>query len=97
MSKEFDLEKVYDEEIAPIMTKLIGICKQHKLPMFATFFYFSSGEEDSFCTTNLLFEERDIPRAFRSLEPTIRSPRGPALRIRETNADGSVVDTVVLP
>ncbi|MCI0526392.1 MAG: hypothetical protein L0Y56_02920, partial [Nitrospira sp.] len=34
---EYDLEKVYDKQIAPLMTKIIAICKKHKLPMVASF------------------------------------------------------------
>jgi len=42
-----DLEKVYDEEIAPLMEKIIAICKEHKLPVFATFEFAPS----EFCST----------------------------------------------
>lgn len=27
--KSFDLESVYDEQIAPLMTQIIDICKRH--------------------------------------------------------------------
>lgn len=47
--KKFDLEKVYDEEIHPLMAQIIEICKKHEMPMFATF-EFANG---SFCTTLL--------------------------------------------
>ena len=40
-------EKIYDEKIAPLMTQIIEICKEHKLPMFATFQY----DKYDFCTT----------------------------------------------
>lgn len=43
------LEPIYDEKIAPLMTEIIAICMEHKLPMFATF---QIGEKD-FCTTSL--------------------------------------------
>lgn len=52
----FDLESVYDEEIAPLMTKIIDICKRHKMPMLASFMYqHHHGEEEleSYCTTSL--------------------------------------------
>lgn len=32
-----DKEDVYDQEIAPLMTQIIDICKKHQMPMFATF------------------------------------------------------------
>ena len=94
----FDLENIYDAEIAPLMAKIISICKEHKLPMFATFLYASDGENDDYCTTNLPFKERTIPDALASLEPIIRGHnRGPALRMRVTKGDGSIEDTVIIP
>jgi hypothetical protein len=32
-----ELEKVYDEEIAPLMAQIIEISKRHKMPFFAEF------------------------------------------------------------
>lgn len=97
--KGFDLEAVYDAEIAPLMTKIIGICKKHKLPMFATFMYASDADEQhDFCTTELIFgKDRPIPPELASLAPTITGYRGPALRLRTTKSDGSVEDAVIYP
>lgn len=32
-----DNEPIYDEQIFPLMERIIAICKAHQLPMFATF------------------------------------------------------------
>ena len=98
-TESFDLEKVYDEQIAPLMTQIINICKEHKLPMFASFLYKndSENEDDGCCTTNLMFKERPIPKEFLALAPSIFSTRGLMLRMRVERADGSVEETVVLP
>ena len=40
-------EKVYDTQIAPLMAKIIEICKSEQIPMFAEFQYADLG----FCTT----------------------------------------------
>lgn len=56
MEKEsFDLESVYDEEIAPLMAQIIETCKRVGMPVFATFNYARNAEEDlnSYCTTCL--------------------------------------------
>ena len=42
--KNFDLENVYDEKIAPLMIQIIAICLEHKMPMGAMFCY--RNEED---------------------------------------------------
>lgn len=50
--KVFDLEDVYDEEIAPLMTKIIEVCKKHELPMLCSFqFEHSETQGPGFCTS----------------------------------------------
>lgn len=50
-SDTWDLEAVYDAEIAPLMTQIIGICKAHGMPMVASFMYASSDDGDDMCTS----------------------------------------------
>lgn len=79
--KNYDLEWVYDEKIAPLMAQIIEVCKEHKLPMFATFQYRSDIEgvddgEDRFCTTNRLFDaERPVNEGVLQLLPTLMRRR----------------------
>lgn len=40
-------EQIYDEQIAPLMAKIIEICKAEQIPMFAEFQY----ADLDFCTT----------------------------------------------
>lgn len=55
-NEPFDLEAVYDTEIAPLMTQIIEICKKHGMPMLASFCY-AKGKEPGYpdgvshCTT----------------------------------------------
>lgn len=44
-----DNETVYDEQIAPLVTQIIEICRQYNIPIFATFQY----APESFCTTGI--------------------------------------------
>lgn len=57
----FNLESVYDEQISPLMQQIINICKEHKMPVVASF-AFANTEEDgpACCTTALVFEGRAI-------------------------------------
>lgn len=32
-----DLNSVYDEQVAPLMSQIISICQEHGLPFFASF------------------------------------------------------------
>lgn len=95
----FDLEAVYDADIAPLMTKIIEICKAHKLPMFAAFLYQNDPEgENGVCSTNLMFaDERPVPEILLKLLPLLwEAGRRRALRMRVTKADGSIEETVIL-
>jgi len=51
---EWDKEDVYDSEIAPLMAKIIEICKRESIPMAATFQYCDQGENGpGYCTTTM--------------------------------------------
>jgi hypothetical protein len=53
MKIQYDLEHVYDEQIAPLMAQIITICETHGLPMIATFAYKRDGDENDFCTSSI--------------------------------------------
>ena len=96
--ESFDLESVYDKKIAPLMTKIIDICREHKLPMFATFLYMNDleGGDDGLCTTYLLFEERPIPEPMMALQKFAARPS--PLRIRTVNKEGVTThEEVIFP
>jgi len=63
----FDLEKVYDSQIDPLVTQIIEICKTHKIPMFATFQYEhdDAGEGPGYCTTLLSESPGGVNEALR--------------------------------
>lgn len=56
--KYFDLEDVYDNEISPLMAKIIDICKKNRIPMVASFCYLNTPDDNALCTTALPFGER---------------------------------------
>jgi len=49
-------ENIYDEDVAPLMTRIIEICQKHKIPMFASFLL--EPETDMYCTTHLPGDDR---------------------------------------
>ena len=49
-----DKEQIYDEQISPLMTKIIEICKEHKIDMLATFAIPTEGDEDLRCSSAVL-------------------------------------------
>lgn len=70
--EEWDLEAVYDEEIAPLMTKIIDICKAHRMPMVASFAYASDADETRCCTTSLPFLDGRSVETFNKAARLIR-------------------------
>ena len=94
----FDLESVYDAEIAPLMTKIIAICHEHKLPMFATFLFANDPEgDDGLCTTNLMFKERPIPDELLELVNLVgMGARRPALKLTVRDKNGQITDKPVI-
>lgn len=54
MSEFWDKEAVYDEQISPLMTQVIAICKANNIPMVAQFQYANDKENGpALCTTTL--------------------------------------------
>ncbi len=49
-------EKVYDEQIAPLMSQIIKVCKDNDIPVFAEFQY----SEDGFCKTSIPTKEPHV-------------------------------------
>lgn len=67
--ESFDLEDVYDEEIAPLMAQILEICKRERLPMVASFAYARDEESGvtDFCSSYLEWpgrESKALSRAF---------------------------------
>lgn len=59
--ENFDLENIYDEMISPLMSQIVEICKENKMPMVASF-AFRKTDEDGLgtCTTVLNANENRI-------------------------------------
>lgn len=75
MEKLFDLEHVYDEQISPVMTQIIAICDEHKMPILCSSAYKNDAETgESFCSTVLNnYTDRVVPgfkEAIRIIRPS---------------------------
>lgn len=93
----YDLESVYDERIAPLMSQIIAVCKEHKLPMLATFQYQRTEENgEGFCTTSLPFSERGTAEKLTQAMNVMAPRRGPRMStITVVKADGSKEVTMI--
>lgn len=61
----YELEHIYDEQIAPLMTQIIAICQEHGIPMIASFAYRcdAQGEYD-LCTSCLPGPDNNAPPSY---------------------------------
>jgi len=83
----FDLESVYDSEIAPLMTQIIEICKRVEMPMLATFCYNKGQNTDdpegvSLCTTVIPRGDWQPPQIKAAIREIRSGPQFMAFTIR---------------
>jgi hypothetical protein len=78
-------EAAYDERIFPLMAQVIAICKERRIPMFASFAYGNDDTETHLCTTLLPFVGRRVAE-FASAEHLI-SHGFAAFMITETGGE----------
>lgn len=95
--ENFDLEKVYDEKIAPLMTQIIAICKEHKMPFAAQFMYANDEDEgEQYCTSFADHKkERGQSDHMKELFEVIRPPRpAPALNMTVKDGNGNITQMI---
>ena len=91
-------EQIYDEQISPLMTQIIKICKEHKIPIVASFFTPGDDDPKRAVTTALLGNGFEAPvnfsNALRELRPELFG--GTPLMLRTDRADGSTTLTAIV-
>ena len=80
--ENFDKENIYDNEISQLITQIIAICNEHKIPMLASFVY-ENLEEDSegMCTTLINNHEGRYSARFQKAANVIRGSCGESVAI----------------
>ncbi len=82
---DYDLEQVYDEQIAPLMAQIIAICKEHQLPMVASFAYRHGENGGSYCSSYLDFAPERYSERLHSAIKTLM--RGTSVDKRHENGN----------
>jgi|GEM_PF-1605170 len=91
-------EQIYDEQIAPLMTQIIAICKEHKIAMVSSF---DRGQDDTdrdlLCSTVLTEEEFDPPDVFKEIVKLL-CPSAPKsiTKITARDAGGQIIRQEVI-
>ena len=82
-------EEIYDDQIAPLMSKIIEICKANKIANLCTFALDDEDGEQLACTTAMLTEEFDPPEEYKQAFDIIKPPERSPMMMTVTKADGS--------
>ncbi len=92
-------EQIYDEQISPLMTDIIAVCKKHKIAFVASFAIPNDEDNDLRCTT-ALFESRDKSTEdvedFRKACSILRGERQSPMMMTVDHGDGSKTVTSIL-
>lgn len=82
-------EEVYDDQISPLMSQIINICKANKIANLCTFSLKDEDGEKLSCTTAMLTDEFDPPEEYKQALEIIRPPQRNPMMMTVTKADGS--------
>lgn len=92
-------EAVYDEKISPLMTQIIAICKEHDIPMVASFQYNDDRPdgEPQRCTTIILNQETAPCEVLEAAARVLRPVRHQMMTLKVLDGGGNVrsVETIV--
>lgn len=90
-------EEIYDEQIAPLMTQIINICKTNKIAMVMQFAIPSPDNDDLLCTTALAAKEYNPPDHM--VEATIflrNAGQSAPFAITTKNGEGQVISQTII-
>ena len=91
-------EEIYDSQISPLMTKIIQICKDHKIAMIMSFALPTDEEPGLSCSTALLNDEYEPTQTqIEAYNCIIRHTQSAVpLMIATRNQDGDVVESIAI-
>ena len=88
METILDKEKIYDDQINPLMAQIIAICHEHKIAMFSSFKIPKEGDPNLACTSCTPDEKGTPAHHRRCMEIVGAVERDPKM-FKFTNPDGS--------
>lgn len=87
-------EEIYDEQISPLITRVIRICKENKI---ANVMSFSLDLEEGLCCTTCMTEDDfEPPEKFRECVKLLFPPKINPLFVTITKGDGSKEITAIM-
>jgi hypothetical protein len=89
-------EQIYDEQISPLMTQIIAICKEHKIAFLASFSIPNDEDADLCCSSYMLDDDFEPPESFLRAKRELRPGARPVTMLRTVGGDGSVTMTAII-
>jgi hypothetical protein len=89
-------EKVYDEQISPLVHKIIAICREHEIALLLSAQLEDEDERKLFCTTILPGTDEVSCKKFTHALQIIRPPSRSFMHMTATQADGSQTLTAII-
>ncbi|WP_095082545.1 hypothetical protein [Pseudomonas sp. Irchel s3h17] len=89
-------ENVYDEQINPLVHKIIAICREHEIALLLSAQLEDEDERELFCTTILPGTDEVSCERFVQALNLIRPPSHSVMHMTTTHADGSKTLTAII-
>lgn len=90
-AESWGLERIYDEQIAPLMTQIIAICQEHEIPLVATFEY-----EPNECCSTVINIGRNPDTVLKGMYRAAMGRGSGPLMVTSFDADGKMVDSTAI-
>ena len=85
---KYDKEYIYDKEVAPLMSKIIMVCKDNDIPLIASFCYKAANDDEDFCTTFIPQGSGWAPESFKDCRKRLFNNSIKAFIITESKNGG---------
>ncbi|WP_085725733.1 hypothetical protein [Pseudomonas sp. R37(2017)] len=89
-------ENLYDEQISPLVQKIIAICQEHEIALLLSAQLEDEDKRELFCTTILPGTDEVSCEKFVQALNIIRPPSGPVMYLTTTHTNSSQTLTAII-
>ena len=90
-----DKERIYDDQIAPLMEQIIAICKSSGIAMVSSFSIPTEADDGLQCTTYMPDECGDLPERYAAAARALGLLQTQPLSLRTVHGDGNMTATII--
>ena len=89
-------EQIYDDEISPLMARIIEICKSNKIAMVMSFYLPDEEQDTLHCTTGFVADEYEPSDSLIKAWEILRPKEKPILSVTVEHANGEKTVTAIM-